>query len=107
MVSDLNSLDKDSVINYNKALEDLVDTLGELNTVLAEDNKGMLGGGTGVAAADALGSIQSSSAGSSQQLNQLNTTMQQVLATLQEQLDIEKGTMKATKGLNGNLIPGT
>lgn len=106
MISDLNSLDKDSVINYNEALEDLVDTLGELNTVLAEDNKGMFGGGTGVAAADALGSIQSSSAGSSQQLNQLNTTMQQVLVTLQEQLEIEKGTMKATRGLNGNLIPG-
>ena len=106
LVTSLNSLDTNGVINYNEALKDLVDTLGELNTVLAEDNEGLLGGGTGVAAADALGSIQSSSAGSSQQLSQLNTTMQQVLVTLQEQLDIERGTMRATRSLNGNLIPG-
>ena len=78
-------LDIEGVRSYNTAMENLVETLSELNRVLAEDNEGgLLGGGSGVAASDVLGQINSSSAGSAEGMNRLNSLMSQVLAVLQE-----------------------
>jgi hypothetical protein len=107
MVTSLNSLDATQLSSYNTAMESLVDTLEELNTVLAETNEGgLFGGGTGVAAADVLGQIGGSTAGSNQQLAQLNNTMMQVLDVLREQYDVQEETARGTRRLQGNLIAG-
>ena len=95
-------LDIDKVRDYNNVMEGLVETLSELNEVLAEDNKGLLGGGTGVASADVLGQINTSSAGSAEGMNRLNSLMTQVLTVLREIAtdadQIEKNT--ASSGSN-------
>jgi len=107
MVTTLNSLDATQLSSYNTAMESLVETLEELNTVLAETNDGgLFGGGTGVAAADVLGQIGGSTAGSNQQLAQLNNTMMQVLEVLREQYDVQEETARGTRRLQGNLIAG-
>jgi len=100
----LNSLkfDADGVNQYNTAMEKLVDTLGELNEVLAEDNKGMFGGGSGVAAKDALGAVGSSTSGGSEGMNQLNTIMTQVLTVLNEMRTIDDKIEKNTKNITAN-----
>ena len=89
-------------------MENLVETLGELNEVLAEDNEGLLGGGTGVASADVLGQINTSSAGSAEGMNRLNSLMSQVLLVLQEIAtdadQIERNTASAGSNLaNGRV----
>jgi hypothetical protein len=101
-------LDIDKVRDYNEVMESLVETLGELNEVLAEDNKGVFGGGTGVAASDVLGQINTSSAGSAEGMNRLNTLMTQVLAVLQEIATdadrIERNTASSSNNIvNGNV----
>ena len=106
-VLDSLKFDAAGVNQYNTAMEKLVDTLGELNEVLAEDNKGMFGGGSGVAAKDALGSISSSSSGSNEGMGQLNTLMSQVLAVLTEMKTIDDKIEKNTKGIaSGDLASG-
>jgi hypothetical protein len=103
-----NGLDVKSVTSYTDAMGKLVDTLGKLNKVLAEDNKGMFGKGSGVAAADVVktgGLGGKSSEDQLQKLDQLNTTMVQVLATLQEGNEYGKRTSKAIRA-NGNLQLG-
>ena len=106
-INALNSLDFNTVNSYNEAMQSLVDTLEELNTVLAENNEGgIFGGGTGVAAADVLGQIGGSTAGSNQQLQQLNSTMMQVLEVLREQYDVQEETARGTRRLQGNLLAG-
>ena len=100
--------DAAGVNQYNTAMEKLVDTLGELNEVLAEDNKGMFGGGSGVAARDALGAVATSaSSGSNEGSAQLNTLMSQVLAVLVEMKAIDDKIEKNTKGIaSGDLASG-
>jgi hypothetical protein len=106
-VLDSLKFDATGVNQYNTAMEKLVDTLGELNEVLAEDNKGMFGGGTGVAAKDALGSISASSSKSNESMGQLNTLMSQVLAVLIEMKTIDDKIEKNTKGIaSGDLASG-
>ena len=100
-------LDKTPIIEYTNALKGLVDTLSDLNTVLAEDNKDLLGRGTGVAAADALGSIQTSSRGTAEGTSQLNTTMQAMLQTLSEIKEVNVKVERNTKGItSGNIAAG-
>jgi hypothetical protein len=101
-------LDTQGVKSYATAMEKLVDTLGDLNKVLAEDNKGMFGRGSGVAAADVIkagGLGGKSSEDELQKLEQLNTTMLQVLSTLQEGTEYGRRTAKAVRA-NGNLQMG-
>ena len=100
--------DAAGVNQYNTAMEKLVDTLGELNEVLAEDNKGMFGGGSGVAARDALGAVATTaSSGSNEGSAQLNTLMSQVLAVLVEMKAIDDKIEKNTKGIaSGDLASG-
>jgi hypothetical protein len=106
-ITSLNSLDATDVLTYNEAMKELVEVLGELNTELAKDNK--VGFGTGTNAGDVIGKLDSiggSSSGSNQALNQLNTTMQQVLTVLEETYVLEEKQNTNIKGLNGNLIRG-
>jgi len=106
-ITSLNSLDATDVLTYNEAMKDLVEVLRELNTELAKDNK--VGFGTGTNAGDVvskLDSIGGSSSGSNQALNQLNSTMQQVLTVLEETYVLEEKQNTNIKGLNGNLIRG-
>ena len=105
MVTSLNSLDAAGLTSYTNAMETLVDALEDLNTALSETNEGgLFGGGTGVGAADVLGQINTSSAGSSQQLAQLNNTMMQVLEVLRESHDVQETTARGTRALQGNLL---
>ena len=101
-------LNAQGVNTYTSAMEKLVTTLGDLNKVLAEDNKGILGRGTGVAASDVVkkgGLGGGTSEEQLQKLDQLNTTMVQVLSTLQEGTEYGRRTSKAIRA-NGNLQLG-
>lgn len=72
----LNSLDTNSIRNYNIELEKVVDNLERMNTELSKDNNGMFSSGTGTNAGsvvDALGS------GEGNGNNQLNTEILAVL----------------------------
>ena len=97
-------LDVNAVKSYSNAMEELVEVLGRLNTVLAEDNSGLFGSGTGVAAADALSQISTASQGNAQGTQQLNTIMNELLAIMTEVRDfdeqIEKNTKYANRGTN-------
>jgi hypothetical protein len=99
-------LDNTAIEAYNTSMQKLVDTLEELNDVLAEDNKGTFGGGTGVSAASMLSSGQlggGSESGSSEQLDRLNTLVSQLIALQTEGNRYTRGTMRA---VNGNLQVG-
>jgi hypothetical protein len=79
-IASLNELDKGGVSKYNDAVKDLNETFKDLNKTLSEDNKGLFGGGTGVASADVL----KSQAMSGNSNNELNTTMQLLLAEMKQ-----------------------
>jgi hypothetical protein len=99
-------LDNSGVEAYNKSMEKLVDTLDALNKVLSEDNKGMLGGGTGVSAASMLESGQlggGSGTGSKEQLDRLNMLVSQLVTLQGESNTNTKNTVKA---ISGNLQLG-
>ena len=103
MIASLNSLDATSITSYNSAMEKLVETLEDLNEVLAEDNKGMFGSGTGVAASNVIGNANEASAAagndsglSAEKLDQLNSTMRQVALLLTQ---VSENTRKTSKGI--------
>ena len=99
-----NGLDVDGVRSYTLAMEQLVDVLGRLNETLAEDNTGLFGGGTGVAAADVLGQISTASQGSAQGTQQLNSIMTELLAVMTEVRDFDEQIEKNTKYNTGTNI---
>lgn len=99
----LNSLDANGLNSYNTAMEKLVETLGELNRVLAEDNEGMLGGGTGVSVASMMqdGNLLGggdSGTGSSEQEDRLNTLVSRLVSLTEESNRYTRGTMRAVSG---------
>ena len=101
-------LDKSNVEAYNTSMLKLVDTLEKLNDVLAEDNNGMFGGGTGVSAASmmesgALGGSGSSGAGSS---DQLNTLIDKIDTLITAQNTGNKYTKAIVPAVGGNLQLG-
>lgn len=100
----VNSLDATAVISYTSAMEELVEVLGKVNEVLAEDNSGLFGGGTGKAAADLLGSIGSSTSGSAATMQQLNTTMQIIATTLSRMEILDGAVVKNTNRISGSNI---
>ena len=103
----LNSLDTDSVRSYNVAMEKLVETLEDLNKVLAEDNSGTFGGGTGVSAASMLQNGQLSTGGSGsgleEQLAGLNTLVGQLITL---NTDIKSNTGRTVAAISNNLQAG-
>ena len=96
-------LDTAGVISYNTAMQDLVDTLSDLNKELSKDNNGYLKAGTGTNAGSVMGQTSSTSAPNAGG-SQLNSTMQQVLKLLEEMRDldikVERNTADAAMGTN-------
>lgn len=103
----LNSLDADGVTLYNTAMEKLVETLEDLNKVLAEDNSGTFGGGTGVSAASMMESgalnTGSSGTGSAEQIDRLNMLVSQLVSL---QTEGNRNTRQTVSAINGNLQLG-
>ena len=96
-------LDNAKVEDYAEAIETLAEAMKELNEQLAVTNRGALGGGTGVSAGSLLRNGQmggGSGSGSSDQLERLNTTMQQVLTAIN---DTSRREVTAITGL-GNSV---
>jgi hypothetical protein len=100
----INSLDATDVISYTSAMEELVEVLGEVNKVLAEDNVNVLGYGTGKSASDLLGSIGQSTSGSAATMQQLNTTMQTIAMTLSRMEILDTTVVKNTNRISGSNI---
>ena len=99
-------LDNSAVEAYNTSMQKLVDTLEELNDVLAEDNKGTFGGGTGVSAASMLSSGQSgggSGTGGQEQLERLNMLVSQLISL---QTEGNRNTRQTVAAISNNLQAG-
>jgi hypothetical protein len=100
-INSLNSLDTESIINYNTAMKELVEVLGELNAELAKDNK--VGFGSGTNAGDVVSkmdSIGGSGTGNTDLLTSLNTK----LDTLNTHMVAVKTNTRNTVGaISGNL----
>lgn len=97
-------LDTDKIKNYTKAMDKLVDKLEDLNKVLAEDNKGLFGGGTGTSAANVVRqpaaiAATSDSAGRPEMLNKL---MSEILSVLKDISEDTGKTEKHTKNLGSS-----
>jgi hypothetical protein len=99
-------LDTSEVLSYNEAMENLVKTLQDLNEVLSEDNKGIFGRGSGVAAKDVIGQMRTATPGGTDGINQLNKLMGQMLAVLTEMSEDSKKIEKNTKGFGNNIASG-
>lgn len=108
-ITSLNSLDATGVISYNTAMEKLVETLGELNEVLAEDNKSrdLLGRetGTGVSAGSMLadGQLSTSGTGGAEQLDRLNMLVSQLISL---QTEGNRNTRNTVAAISNNLQAG-
>jgi len=98
-----NGLDTEGVRSYTTALDNLVETLQDLNEELSKDNNGW-SPGSGTNAGDVMGQISASTSGTSAGTQQLNSTMQQVLVLLEEMRDldikVERNTADAAMGYN-------
>ena len=77
-IDKLNSLDADNLNNFAEAMENLVDVLGKLNDELAEDNKGLFGGGTGTSAADVVSQMQNGTSLSANKLERVIRELQEI-----------------------------
>ena len=101
--------DADDIRSYNTALEDLVDTLRDLNDELSRDNNGVFSAGTGENAGTVLGrmgSAQGSTGISEDKIDRLNSTMSQILTILSQSKDIHRRQLGATQSLAGNVYRG-
>ena len=102
----LEKLDASGIITYTKAMEDLVEVLGDLNEQLSKDNNGMFSAGTGANAGSVMSSMQSVSGGGSSN-DQLNSIMGQVLLVLNQMRDLDNKVEKNTRNIIGsNLAQG-
>ena len=97
-------LDTDSIVSYNTALTQLVETLERMNEVLAKDNDGLFQ--ERLSAGEALGQISTASSGTNQSIIQLNNTMQNIYNILEEANNHHSQIERQTRGLNGNMQRG-
>jgi hypothetical protein len=98
-------LDVDKVNNYAEAMEKLVEVLEDLNKALAEDNEGLFGG-TGVAAEDVIENMNTANQSSNDTMQELNTTMMQILAVLRQTKTIDERIERNTSSIGGNIASG-
>ena len=98
-----NNLDAASVTRYADAIEDLVEKLEDLNSELSKDNNGRRSG-TGTNAGDVIGQFGSATTGTNESTQQLNNTMQQILAILTEMRDINEDIEQNTGNMVGSNI---
>ena len=98
-------LDDSPIIAYTEAIEGLVEALSNLNEELSRDNDTLMT--SRADAGELLSGINTSSSGTEQGTNQLNSTMEGVLATLNELKDINIKVERNTKAItSGNLAGG-
>ena len=98
-------LDDTPIISYTEAIEELTEALGNLNEELSRDNDTLMT--SRADAGELLSGISASSSGTAQGTNQLNTTMQAVLAALGELKDINTKVERNTSAItSGNLAGG-
>ena len=77
-INTLNSLDANNLNNFAQAMENLVDVLAKLNDELAEDNKGLFGGGTGTSASDVISQMGGDSKLSIKKLERIVAELQEI-----------------------------
>lgn len=99
--ANVNAIQKDLDINelsqYNRHMQEIARSLEDMNKALAEDNKGLFGGGTGTAAADV---IKNMGSGMGQEVaNQLNTTLGAMNNTLIQIRDVNTAHKRLTQEL--------
>ena len=100
-----NGLDVTSVRSYTEAIDALVESLNKLNEELSQDNDTMFT--SRADAGELLNGISTSTSGTSQGTQQLNSTMQQVLVILQEMRDLDVNVERNTRNITGsNLARG-
>ena len=100
-----NGLDVTSVRSYTEAVDALVESLNKLNEELSQDNDTMFT--SRADAGELLNGISTSTSGTSQGTQQLNSTMQQVLVILQEMRDLDVNVERNTRNIIGsNLARG-
>jgi hypothetical protein len=99
--ANVNAIQKDLDINelsqYNRHMQEIARSLEDMNKALAEDNKGLFGGGSGTAAADV---IKNMGSGMGQEVaNQLNTTLGAMNDTLIQIRDVNTAHKRLTQEL--------
>ena len=87
-----NGLDSESIFSYNNALKELIETLKKLNEELGDQ----AGTEAGAAAQQAIGNAGTGT-GAADKIDQLNTTMQNILSEIQLGNKTGVKTYKATK----------
>ena len=98
-------LDNAPIISYTEAIEKLTEALEKMNEELKQDNDTLMT--SRADAGELLSGISASSSGTAQGTNQLNSTMQAMLATLDELKDINTKVEKNTSAItSGNLAGG-
>jgi hypothetical protein len=98
-------LDDTPIITYTEAIDGLTEALQKMNEELAKDNDTLMT--SRADAGELLSGINASSSGTAQGTNQLNSTMQAMLATLVDLKEINTKTEKNTSYItSGNLALG-
>lgn len=98
-------LDDTPIISYTEAIEKLTEALGKMNEELSRDNDTLMT--SRADAGELLSGISASSSGTAQGTNQLNSTMQAMLATLVDLKDINTKVERNTKAItSGNIADG-
>ena len=101
----VNTLDTSGIRSYTEAMDALVETLSNLNEELSKDNDTLFT--SRADAGELLNGISMSTSGTNQGSQQLNSTMQQVLAVLSEMRDLEERTANNTRNIqSSNLARG-
>lgn len=101
----VNTLDTSGIRSYTEAMDALVETLSNLNEELSKDNDTLFT--SRADAGELLNGISMSTSGTNQSSQQLNSTMQQVLAVLSDIKDFEERTANNTKNIqSSNLARG-
>ena len=101
----VNTLDTSGIRSYTEAMDALVETLSNLNEELSKDNDTLFT--SRADAGELLNGISMSTSGTNQGSQQLNSTMQQVLAVLSDIKDFEERTANNTRNIqSSNLARG-
>lgn len=96
-------LDDSNIRAYTEAVEELVESMKELNDELSRDNNGTFTSGTGANAGSVLGGM--SGGGTSEKLDQLNMLMTQMLQVLTQNARYSRDSVRAIRG-QGDLYQG-
>lgn len=99
-----NGFDAEGVRTFNRAMEDLVETLEQLNEVLADDNTDWLGRQRGASAGEIVQQINTANQGNAENISRLNSLMSQVAETLQLMYENDQKIERNTSRIQGGNI---